>query len=223
MSSAPVLVVAHPREVALWQDALRARGLDVVQADRKGARGEAGRRAPAVVVVSEKLPFAGALRVIRDLRRDPVTSETPVVMVGVRPFTTAQRIRLGASAPDGTVPPGASPEALAEEVAETLRRGKVPQPELTPAQQAGLRYTRIANMLMFLGVIFASTPASKPGESKRGWFLLLVPLGGLIADVATGRVDGRKRPLSWQGWAAIGLSIVIALGIVLFPNFFLFR
>lgn len=219
MSSAPVLVIAPPREALLWEDALRARKLEPVRADRRKAREAAARQAPAVIVVSEKLPFMGALRAIRELRRDPATREAPVVLVGVAPITTAQRLRLGASAPDATVAPGASPEAVADAAAEALRRGKLPPPELSPAQQAGMKYNRLGTMLMMLGV-FLSWPAQGGGGPDRSWFLLLIPFGGLVSDFATGRVDGRKQPLSWQGWAAIGFMAVIALGILFLPRFF---
>lgn len=219
MSSAPVLVIADPRERLLWEDALRARSLEVIRTDRRAARQEAGRRAPAAIVVSEKLAFLGSLRVIRDLRRDPATREAPIVLVGARPMTTAQRLRLGTSAPDATVEPGAGAEAVADAVVEALRRGKLPPPALSPAQQAGLRYSRLGTLLMMMGVIF-SFPVQRPGEPDKSWFLLLIPLGGLVSDIATGRVDGRKKLLTWQGWAAIGFAIVIALGIVYFPRFF---
>ncbi len=221
MSSAPVLVVAPAREALLWEEALRGRNLEPIRADRKRAREQAARQAPAVVVVSEKLPFVGGLRVIRDLRRDPATREAPIVLVGVQPITTTQRLRLGASAPDATVPRGASAEAVAEAAAEAARRGKLPPVELTPAQQAGMKYTRLGTVLMMLGV-FLSLPVQRAGgqTSDQSWFLLLIPLGGLVTDFAAGRVDGRRKLLSWQGWAAIGFMVIIALGIVLVPQFF---
>ena len=101
-----------------------------------------------------------------------------------------------------------------------MRRGRLPPVELTPAQQAGMRYSRIGTMLMVLGVIFSLPMGGSPGAQGRGWFLLLIPLGGLVSDFATGRVDGRRRPLSWQGWAAIALLVLMAVGIVLWPDFF---
>jgi CheY-like chemotaxis protein len=219
MSSAPVLLIADPRERILWEDALRSRNLEVIGANRRTARREAGRRAPAAIIVSEKLPFMGSFRVIRDLRRDPATREAPVVLVGSRPISTAMRVRLGTSAPDATVEPGASAEAVADAVVEAMRRGKLPPPELTRAQQAGLRYNRLGTLLMVFGVVF-SFPIQGPADPEKSWFILLIPLGGLVSDIATGRVDGRKKLLSWQGWAAIGIAIAIALGIVYFPRFF---
>lgn len=219
MNSAPVLVIAHPREVLLWEDALRARKLEPIRADRGTALREAVRQSPAAIVVSEKLPRLGALRVIRDLRRDPATREAPVVLVGVQPFSTAQRLRLGTGAPDATVAPGSSPEAVAEAVAEAMKRGRVPPPELTPAQQAGMRYSRVGTVLMMMGV-FLSIPQAGARQDHGSWFLLLIPLGGLVTDIGTGRVDGRKKLLSWQGWAAIAFMAVIALGIVFMPGFF---
>jgi CheY-like chemotaxis protein len=221
MSSAPVLVVAPAREALLWEDALRGRNLEPTQVDRGSARKQAARQAPAVVVVSEKLPFMGGLRVIRELRRDPATREAPIVLVGVQPLTTTQRLRLGASAPDATVPRGASAEAVADAAAEAARRGKSPPVELTPVQQAGMKYTRLGTVLMMMGV-FLSLPVQRAGgqSTDQSWFLLLIPFGGLVTDYAAGRVDGRKELLSWQGWAAIGFMVVIALGIVFLPQFF---
>src|SRR5512142_2654259 len=143
MAKPPVLIIAHPREAAAWEQALRARGHEVSTAASRKAAGPAVRSAtPAVVLVSERLPMAGALRVIRDLRQDPATREAPVVLAGLAPFTVSQRLRLGLSAPDATVPRGASPEAVAEAVEQALRTGKLPPPELTPAQQAAQRYSR---------------------------------------------------------------------------------
>jgi hypothetical protein len=223
MAPAPVLVIAHPREALPWEDALRARNLEVIRTDRRTARQEADRRAPAVVVVSEKLPFMGALRTIRDLRRDPATREAPVVLAGSPPITISQRVRLGPGAPDATVARGAAPEAVAEAVVEVLRRGKLPPPELTAAQQKGLRYTRLGSMLMMMGVLFSFPifPAQQGADAPdRSWYLLLIPLGGLLSDFATGRVDDRKKLLSWQGWAAIGVTIAMALGIHFFPGVF---
>jgi ActR/RegA family two-component response regulator len=216
---AAVLLVAPPREAGAWEPALQGRGLEVVRAGggREG-RAAAARTPPAVVAVSEKLPFAGALRAIRELRKDPATREVPVVLVGMAPLTVAQRLRLGASAPDATVPPGARPEAVADAIEEALRRGKLPPPELTPAQRAGMKYSRIGNMLMIFGVIF-SMPGGGSGAG-RSWFVLLIPLGGLVSDYATGRVDGRKKLLGWQGWAALVLSVAMAVGILVWPNFF---
>jgi len=221
MSSAPVLVVAPEHEALLWQDALRGRNLEPIRADRRSARQQAARQAPAVVVVSERLAWMGGLRVIRELRRDPATREAPIVLVGVQPITTTQRLRLGPSAPDATVPRGASAEVVAEAAAEAARRGKLPPVELTPVQQAGMKYTRLGTVLMMMGV-FLSLPVQRPGDqaADQSWFLLLIPFGGLVTDYAAGRVDGRKKLLSWQGWAAIGFMVVIALGIVFLPRFF---
>lgn len=222
MTPATVLVIAREQEALRWEGALRARNLEPVRGDWRKAREQATRQAPAVVVVSDKQGFLlGALRIIRDLRRDPATREAPVVLVGVQPITTVQRLRLGVSSPDATVPRGASPEAIAEAAAEALRQGKVPPPELTPAQQAGMKYSRIGNLLMMMGV-FLALPVQRQGADAvdQDWFLLLIPLGGLVSDYATGRVDGRKKLLSWQGWAAIGFMVVIALGIHFLPRFF---
>jgi hypothetical protein len=221
MSSPTVLVIAKPKEASSWEEPLRAHGLEVIRADgRKGARSVA-REAPSVVVVSEKLPFAGALRVTRDLRKDPATRELPVVLVGVRPFTTIQRLRLGTAAPDATVPPGSSPDEIAVAAEEALRKGRLPAVELTPAQRAGLKYSRIGTLLMMFGVIFSfpsiGSSASSPGKA---WYILLIPLGGLVSDFATGRVDGRRRPLSWQGWAAVVVLVAMAIGLAVWPSFF---
>lgn len=219
MSRPTALVIARTKESAAWEEALRAQGLEVIRADRKGSRDASARVTPSVVVVSEKLPFAGALRITRDLRKGPATREVPVVLVGVRSFTALQRLRLGASAPDATVPPGATPEAIAVAVEEARQKGRVPPVELTPAQQGGLKYSRIGNLLMVLGVIF-SLPGTGSGSAEKAWFILLIPLGGLVSDFATGRVDGRRRPLSWQGWAAVVILIAMAIGLAVWPGFF---
>jgi CheY-like chemotaxis protein len=224
MSKAPILVVAHPREAAAWEAALRARGLEVVTArSAKDAEPAVRSAAPAAVLVSERLPFAGALRAIRALRFDPASREAPVVLAGSAPFTVSQRLRLGAAAPDATVPRNARPEAVAEAVLEALRQGKLAPPELTPAQQQAQRYARLASVLMLLGVFFAMAGGPTAQGFDRSWFVELVPLGGLVSDIATGRVDGRKKLLSWQGWAAIGFMVVIAVGIVFWPRVFRLR
>ncbi len=223
MKPATVLVVAPPREAGPWEQALRARGLEVVRATGRREAARAARTAsPAAAVVSEKLPFAGALRVTRELRFDPATREAPVVLVGLAPFTTSQRLRLGASAPDATVAKGASPEAVAEAAMEAMRRGKVPPPELTPQQQAAMRYSRFGTILMMMGVVFAFSPRQASSGFDRAWFVLLVPLGGIVSDITTGRVDGRRRWLGWQGWAAVGCIAILALGILFLPRIFRF-
>jgi ActR/RegA family two-component response regulator len=220
----PVMIIAHPREAAAWEQALRARGHEVSSARSRKAAGPALRSAaPALVLVSEKLPMAGALRVIRDLRADPATREAPVVLAGMAPLTVSQRLRLGLAAPDATTPRGATSEAVADVVEATLRTGKAPLPELTPAQQAAQRYSRIATMLMMAGVLFALPTGRTAQGFDRSWFMELIPLGGLLSDYTTGRVDGRKRPLSWQGWTAIALMVVMALGIVFWPRVFALR
>ncbi|HET6412004.1 MAG TPA: hypothetical protein VFG53_08075 [Anaeromyxobacter sp.] len=223
MNRPSVLVFAPQREIAAWEEALRSRGLEVKRPPtRKEAGSVPAREPPSVVVVSEKLPFGGALRATRELRKDPLTREAPVVLVGVRPITIAQRLRLGAAAPDATVDRGATPEAIATAAEEAMRRGRLPPVELTTAQKAGMRYSRIGTMLMVLGVIFSLPAGGSAGTQGRGWFILLIPLGGLLSDFATGRVDGRRRLLSWQGWTAIVLTILMAVGIAFWPDFFRF-
>jgi hypothetical protein len=219
MPQPTVLVISSPKQFAAWEDALRSRGLEPVHAGAKSSGG--ARPSPAIVVVSEKLPFAGALRVTRNLRKDPATREVPIVLAGVRPFTTAQRLRLGAAAPDATVGPGCSADDVAAAAEEALRKGKVPPVELTPAQRAGLKYSRIGTLLMMFGVIF-SFPSASPagGSSGKAWYILLIPLGGLVSDFATGRVDGRRSPLSWQGWAAVVVLVAMAVGLLVWPGFF---
>jgi len=176
-----------------------------------------------VVLVSQKLPMAGALRVVRDLRADPATREAPVVLAGVAPLTVSQRLRLGLAAPDVTSPRGAGAEAVADAVEQALRTGKLPPPELTPAQQAAQRYSRIATMLMMMGVIFALPAGPSSQGFDRSWFMELIPLGGLLSDYTTGRVDGRRRLLSWQGWTAIALMVGMAAGILFWPSVFRLR
>ncbi len=221
MSEPTVLVIARPKELDAWEPALRARGMGVIRAGReKGS--PAPRETPSVVVVSEKLPFAGALRATRDLRKGPATRELPVVLVGVEPFTVAQRLRLGTSAPDATVPRGATPDQIAEAVEQASRKGRAAPVELTPAQKQGMKYSRIGTLLMMFGVIFSFPSMGQRAASSGGkaWFILLIPLGGLVSDVATGRVDGRRRLLSWQGWAALVIGVAIALGLLFWPGFF---
>ncbi len=216
-----VLVVASVKQFAEWEEPLRSHGFDPVHASGKDARSGA-HEPPSVVVVSEKLPFAGALRVTRDLRKDPATRELPVVLVGVQPFTVHQRLRLGTAAPDATVPPGASPDEVAAAADEVRRKGKLPPVELTPAQKSGMKYARIGTLLMVFGVIFSfpSLGPTSTSSSGKAWWILLIPLGGLVSDFATGRVDGRRRPLSWQGWAAVVLLVAMAVGLVVWPAFF---
>ncbi|HET6437276.1 MAG TPA: hypothetical protein VFG59_04400 [Anaeromyxobacter sp.] len=221
MTRPTVLVVAPPRQLVQWEEPLRAQGLEVVSASsRAEARAASTSRSPSVIVISEKLPMAGALRVTRELRRDPGTREAPVVLVGVAPFTTAQRLRLGAGAPDATVPPGATPEALAAVVAEALRKGKLPPVELSPAQQTGMRYSRIGTMLMLFGVVFTMPLGGGKSSEARAWWILLIPVGGLVSDWATGKVDGRKKLLSWQGWAALAIAAAMSVAILLWPGWF---
>ncbi len=214
------LVIASAKQFAAWEDALRGRGLEPVHAGAKDAP-PGPRAAPSVVVVSEKLPFAGALRATRELRKDPATRELPVVLVGVQPFSSTQRLRLGTAAPDATVPPGTGPDDVAAAVEEARHRGRLPPVELTAAQQAGLKYTRIGTLLMVFGVIFSfpslGSSASSPGKA---WYILLIPLGGLVSDYATGKVDGRRRPLSWQGWAALAFLVAMGIGLLVWPGFF---
>lgn len=220
MATPTVLVIARPKESAAWAEALAARGFEVIRADAR-KDGPSPRVAPAVVVISERLPFGGGLRTLRDLRKDPATRELPLVLVGARPFTTLQRFRLGPSAPDATVPAGATPEAIAVAVEEAHRTGRLPPVQLTPAQQAGMKYARIGTLLMVFGVIFSfPSMGSRAVPGGKAWWMLLIPLGGLVTDWANGRVDGRKKPLSWQGWAAIAIMAAMALAMLFWPAFF---
>lgn len=220
VSTPTALVIARPKESAPWAQALSARGFEVIRADVRKDE-PSPRASPSVVVVSERLPMAGALRTIRDLRKDPATRELPVVLVGVRPFTTVQRVRLGASAPDATVASGASPEDVAAAVEEAHRQGRVPPVELTPAQRAGMKYSRIGTLLMVFGVIFSfPNIGSQQSAGGKAWWILLIPLGGLVSDWATGRVDDRKKLLSWQGWAAFAILAAMAVALLVWPAFF---
>jgi DNA-binding NarL/FixJ family response regulator len=216
----PILAVASPKLLATWEPALRAQGFDVVRAaGRDDAQSELRRSNFSAVVVSGRLPWNGATRVARAVHADPGSAAVPVLAVGLPEITTAQRLRLRSGAPDATVPANARPEALAAAVAAAIERGPVPLPELNPEQQRAMRMSRIATWLMLFGVVF-SMQSRNPGSSAQAWWVILVPAGGLLADYATGRVDGRARLLSWQGWAAIVLGVGLAAGIVLYPGFF---
>ncbi len=220
MSRPTALVIASAKQFTAWEEALRGRGLEPVHAGARGAP-PGPRASPSVVVVSEKLPFAGALRATRALRKDPATRELPVVLVGVRPFTNVQRLRLGTAAPDATVVPGATPDEVAAAVEEARHQGRLPPVELTPAQQTGLKYSRIGTLIMVFGVIFSfPSLGSSAGSPGKAWYILLIPLGGLVSDFATGKVDGRRRLLSWQGWTAIALLVAMGVGLLVWPGFF---
>lgn len=226
MSRPSVLVVAPVKELQAWEGPLQARGYDVTcTANHKEAAAAVAQRSPSLVLVSEKLPLGGALRIAKDFQKHPATQQVPVVFSGIAPLTVAQRVRLGAGAPDATVRRGAGAEEVAEAVAAALAKGKLPPLQLTPQQQSGMKYSRIGNMLMVFGVIFSmpgfggGAPAPGAADNK-AWFLLLVPLGGLVADYATGLVDQRKKLLTWQGWAAVGLAAAMALAILLWPGYF---
>jgi CheY-like chemotaxis protein len=226
MSRPSVLVVATKKELQPWEAALQSRGYDVTcTTSHKEAAAALAQRSPSVVLVSEKLPLGGALRISKDFQKHPATQQTPVVFYGIAPLTVAQRVRLGPSAPDATVKAGASADEVAAAVAAALEKGKLPPLQLTPQQQSGMKYSRIGNMMMVFGVIFSMPGlgggAPAPGASDhKSWFLLLVPLGGLVADYATGLVDQRKKLLTWQGWAAVAMAGVIAVGILVWPDFF---
>lgn len=226
MSRPFVLVVATKKELPAWEDSLRARGYDVTSASsHKEAALAVSQRSPSVVLVSEKLAMGGAMRLAKDFQKHPATQQTPIVFYGIAPLTVAQRVRLGPSAPDATIKRGAGAEEVTDAVAAALAKGKLPPVQLTPQQQAGIKYSRVGNMMMVFGVIFSMPGfgggASAPGATdNKAWFLLLVPLGGLVADYATGLVDQRKQRLTWQGWAAVAMAGVIAVGILLWPGFF---
>jgi CheY-like chemotaxis protein len=226
MSRSSVLVVAPKKELQAWEDVLRARGHDVTcAASPKEASAAVAQRSPSAVLVSEKLPLGGALRLAKEFQKHPATQQTPVVMAGIAPLTVAQRVRLGPGAPDATVKRGATAEEVADAVAAALEKGKLPPLQLTPQQQSGMKYSRIGNMMMVFGVIFSMPGlgggAPAPGASdNKSWFLLLVPLGGLVADYATGLVDQRKKLLTWQGWAAIAMAGIIAVAILVWPDYF---
>jgi len=217
-----VLIVARERDLVAWGDALVARGMEVLHAKgRREALQAVSRRTPAAVLLSERLPFGGALRVARDLRKHPATQEGPVVLHGVQSLTTAQRLRLGPAAPDACVKAGVAAEAVAAAVEEAMKSGRAPPVELTPVQQSAMKYSRIGTMLMVFGVIFSMPGMGSSAQSQnKSWFILLIPLGGLVSDFATGRVDGRRRLLSWQGWTALVLLALMALGVALWPGFF---
>jgi hypothetical protein len=223
MASTPlVLVLATARDQSAWADALGARGMEVVRAgSRREALAAVAQRAPGVVLLSERIRF-GALRLIRDLRRHPGSQEVPVVLHGLAPLTVAQRLRLGPGAPDVSLPGKATAEEVADAVQGALRSGRAPPVQLTPAQQHAMKYSRIGTLLMVFGVMFSMPLGGQAQADSKAWFILLVPLGGLVSDYATGRVDGRKRPLSWQGWTALALVVVMAAVVVIWPGFFRF-
>jgi ActR/RegA family two-component response regulator len=215
-----VLAVAPPKQLETWEPALRARGLEVLRASGHAeALSELRRSNAAAVVVSERLPWNGALRVARAVRADSGLAGVPVVVVGYPELTTAQRLRLRGGAPDASVPMKASPDEVAAAVQAAVERGPLPPVVLTPEQERALKVSRVAMLLMLFGVIF-SFPTRSPTAAAQIWWILLVPLGGLLSDWATGRVDGRARLLSWQGWAAIVLGVAIAVAIPLFPGWF---
>ena len=92
--------------------------------------------------------------------------------------------------------------------------------ELTPGQQKGLKYSRIGTLLMVFGVIFSFPSIGSSGSSPgKAWYILLIPFGGLVSDFATCRVDGQRRPLSWQGWAALVIMVLMAIGLLVWPGF----
>jgi ActR/RegA family two-component response regulator len=221
-----VLVVATEGDLRAWADALGAHGMEVVRAaSRREALQAVAKRAPTAVLLSERLRFGASLRIVRDLRRHPATQQVPVVLHGLAPLTTAQRLRLGQGAPDACLPAKAGAEEVAAAVEQVLRDGRAKPVELTPAQQSAMKYSRIGTMLMVLGVFFSMPGmgmggAAGAGADNRAWYILLVPLGGLVSDYATGRVDGRRRTLSWQGWTALALLAAMAAGIALWPGFF---
>jgi hypothetical protein len=216
----PVLVVARASELAQWQPALEARGLRVIPAaDRGDAKSELARSNVSAVVVSERLPWNGALRLVREVRTDQSLATVPVVVVGLPEVTPSMRLRLRGGAPDATLPRTATPEAVAQRVEEAIAAGPVKPVELTPAQERAARLQRTANILMIFGLIL-SMPLTGPAGPGQAWWILLVPAGGLLADWATGRVDGRKKLFSWQGWAAIAAAVVLVGVILRFPGFF---
>jgi ActR/RegA family two-component response regulator len=215
-----VLAVAPPKLLQTWEPALRARGFEVIRAaGRADALSELRRSNVAAVVVSERLPWNAALRITRAVKSDSGLAGVPVVVAGFPEITTAQRLRLRGSAPDATVPMKATPEEVAAAVSGAAERGPLPALELTPAQERAARLQRAATILMLAGVVL-SLPTRGLSSGAQIWFILLVPAGGLVADWANGRLDGRRAWLSWQGWAAIVLGFAMAAAIVLFPWFF---
>lgn len=223
MEHTSVLVVAGPAELLAWANALEARGFEVVRAATRGEALRVVRHQPlSAVLASVRLAWDGGLRLCRELKRDPALRELPVVLVGLAPLTPAERLRLR-GAPDDCLAAGARAEEVAAAVEAAVQRGARPIPEPTPQQARALKLSRIGTLLMVFGVMLSLPRPGAAGAQHadpRAWFLMLVPLGGLVSDYATGRADGRARRLSWQGWAALGLGIALALSIVLFPGFY---
>ncbi len=216
----PVLVVAPSKELALWQSALEARGLRAIPARSHGdAKSELKRSNVSAVLVSERLPWNAALRLAREVRVDAAMAAVPVVAVGLPTMTPSMRLRLRGAAPDVTVPKGTDPAAIAQRVEEAIAAGPAPALELTPEQQRSAQIQRVANILMVVGLVL-SMPFRGPAAPGQAWWILLVPAGGLIADWATGRMDGRGKLLSWQGWTAIAAAVVLVAVILRFPAFF---
>jgi len=216
----PVLAVAPPKQLATWEPALRARGFEVVRAASRGdALSELRRTNVAAVVISERLPWNGALNLARGIRSDAALAGPPIVVVGLPELTTAQRLRLRGGGPDATTPMKATPEEVASAVAAAIERGPLPPLALSPAQERAMKLSRVATLLMMFGLIF-SLPFGASASRGQAWWILLVPVGGLVSDYATGRVDGRARLLGWQGWAAIVLAVALVPAILLFPGFF---
>lgn len=216
----PVLIVAPSKELAAWQAALEARGLRVIPAANRGdAKSELKRSNVSAVLVSERLPWDAALRLSREVRTDETLAAVPVVAVGLPAITPSMRLRLRGGVPDATLPRGAAPEAVAQRVEEAIAAGPAKPVALTPEQERAAKLQRAANLVMMFGLIF-SLPLRGPSASGQAWWVMLVPAGGVLADWATGRLDGRRKLLSWQGWAAIAAAAVLVVAILRFPAFF---
>ncbi|HYG68835.1 MAG TPA: response regulator, partial [Anaeromyxobacteraceae bacterium] len=108
---------------AEWEAALRARGFEVAAAADTPALLGAARDAAAVVIDAD-LPHGGGFAACIAIRRDPAL-RLPVVLAGATAESARRHARLPGRADAYLLAP-VEGEALADAVAEAIRRGPAP-------------------------------------------------------------------------------------------------
>jgi CheY-like chemotaxis protein len=193
---------------AAWDAALRARGFDVTAAADVPSLLAAARGAAAVVVDAE-LPQGRGFAACIAVRRNP-DLRLPVLLAGANAASARRHARLPGRADAYLLAPVES-EALADAVAEAVRRG--PAPPITG------RRARLGRAVAALGIAVVVVSfvlalgddlGFRSGGGGRGWWR--VALAGLVvSDVGRRVARGLPPRPGVTGWVALALLAVSGL------------
>jgi CheY-like chemotaxis protein len=197
-------------DAAGWEAALRARGFEVVGAADVPALLAAARGAAAVVIAAG-LPHGQGFAACIAVRRDPEL-RLPVVLAGATAESAKRHARLPGRADSYLLAP-VEGDALAEGVAEAVRRG--PAPPITG------RRARIGRAVAALGIAIVVVSLvlalgddfgfrSGGAVEGRGWWRFALA-GLVVSDVGRRVARGLPPRPGVTGWVALALLAVSGL------------